>query len=123
MEHVILFDFPRDGVEYVRRVGRATRGSHSPGRVTSLVLGRQLQYARALMKVNREGGNTADACSATRRLHITYALLAQRLVACTSLTHCLRITCASFGSLPKKIAPHHVRIAGALLANRWAIAC
>ena len=54
--HVVLFDFPRDGVEYVRRVGRVTRGDRSPGRVTSLVLGRQLAYARALMKINREGG-------------------------------------------------------------------
>ena len=54
--HVVLFDFPRDGIEYVRRVGRATRGDRAPGRVTSLVLGRQLAYARALMKLNREGG-------------------------------------------------------------------
>ena len=52
----VLFDFPRDGVEYVRRVGRITRGPRAPGRVTSLVLGRQLAYARALMKINREGG-------------------------------------------------------------------
>ena len=54
--HVVLFDFPRDGVEYVRRVGRVTRGTRSPGRVSSLVLGRQLGYARELMKINREGG-------------------------------------------------------------------
>ena len=53
---MVLFDFPRDGVEYVRRVGRATRGERPPGRVTSLALGRQLTYARALMKVNKEGG-------------------------------------------------------------------
>ena len=26
----MLFDFPRDGVEYVRRVGRATRGANQP---------------------------------------------------------------------------------------------
>ena len=45
MEHVVLFDFPRDGVEYVRRVGRATRGAHQPGRVTSLLLGRQVRSA------------------------------------------------------------------------------
>jgi ATP-dependent RNA helicase DDX18/HAS1 len=56
VSHVILFDFPRDGVEYVRRVGRATRGDREPGRVTSLVLGRQLAYARELLKINREGG-------------------------------------------------------------------
>jgi len=43
VEHVVLFDFPRDGVEYVRRVGRATRGAHQPGRVTSLLLGRQVR--------------------------------------------------------------------------------
>jgi len=53
--HVVLFDFPRDGVEYVRRVGRATRGGNAPGRVTSLALGRQLAYAKALMKANQEG--------------------------------------------------------------------
>lgn len=55
VRHVVLFDFPRDGVEYVRRVGRATRGTGAPGRVSSLVLGRQLAYARALMKLNRAG--------------------------------------------------------------------
>lgn len=54
--HVVLFDFPRDGVEYLRRVGRVTRGAREPGRVTSLVLGRQLMYARTLLKINREGG-------------------------------------------------------------------
>ena len=53
--HVVLFDFPRDGVEYVRRVGRATRGAGAPGRVTSLLLGRQVAYARALMKLNSAG--------------------------------------------------------------------
>jgi len=53
--HVVLFDFPRDGVEYVRRVGRATRGGNAPGRVTSLALGRQLGYAKALMKANAAG--------------------------------------------------------------------
>ncbi|KAL1508384.1 hypothetical protein AB1Y20_004494 [Prymnesium parvum] len=56
VSHVVLFDFPRDGVEYLRRVGRVTRGAQSPGHVTSLVLGRQLMYARTLMKINREGG-------------------------------------------------------------------
>ena len=108
VSHVVLFDFPRDGIEvrrrtlaratpsclyrvrrhapscaprdiacravppapcshphapslalalqYLRRVGRVTRGARSPGRVTSFVLGRQLMYARTLMKINREGG-------------------------------------------------------------------
>jgi len=39
----------------VRRVGRATRGGNAPGRVTSLALGRQLGYAKALMKANAAG--------------------------------------------------------------------
>ena len=55
IRHVVLYDFPRDGVEYLRRVGRVTRGGRAPGRVTSLVLGRQLTYARALMKIDERG--------------------------------------------------------------------
>lgn len=41
-EHVVLFDFPRDPSEYVRRVGRTARGAGGQGVVTSLVLGRQV---------------------------------------------------------------------------------
>ena len=55
LRQVVLFDFPRDGIEYVRRVGRVTRGVRSPGRVTSLVQGRQVGYARELMKADRAG--------------------------------------------------------------------
>eukprot|EP00316_Scyphosphaera_apsteinii_P004313 CAMPEP_0119304116 /NCGR_PEP_ID=MMETSP1333-20130426/5417_1 /TAXON_ID=418940 /ORGANISM="Scyphosphaera apsteinii, Strain RCC1455" /LENGTH=486 /DNA_ID=CAMNT_0007306937 /DNA_START=51 /DNA_END=1511 /DNA_ORIENTATION=+ len=55
VQHVVLFDFPRDGVEYVRRVGRATRGGNKPGRITALVLGRQLPYAKALMRGDETG--------------------------------------------------------------------
>jgi len=40
--HVILFDFPRDPSEYVRRVGRTGRAGRL-GRVTALVLGRQVR--------------------------------------------------------------------------------
>ncbi len=43
-------------MEYVRRVGRATRGTASKARVTSLALGRQLPYAKALMHTNEAGG-------------------------------------------------------------------
>lgn len=39
----------------MRRVGRATRGGNAPGRVTSLVLSRQLPYAKALMRANENG--------------------------------------------------------------------
>ena len=40
--HVVLFDFPRDPSEYVRRVGRTARAGSS-GVVTALVLGRQVR--------------------------------------------------------------------------------
>ncbi|CEM01514.1 unnamed protein product [Vitrella brassicaformis CCMP3155] len=57
--HVILFDFPRDPSEYVRRVGRTARAGRA-GRVTSLVLGRQVSLARELMEVNRRGERIHD---------------------------------------------------------------
>ena len=40
--HVVLFDFPRDPSEYVRRAGRTARGASGRGTVTLLVLGRQV---------------------------------------------------------------------------------
>lgn len=44
-EHVVLFDFPRDPSEYVRRVGRTARGADGYGLVTTLALGRQVRQA------------------------------------------------------------------------------
>ena len=41
VQHVVLFDFPRDPSEYVRRVGRTARGAGGQGVVSVLVLGRQ----------------------------------------------------------------------------------
>ena len=45
VEHVVLFDFPRDPSEYVRRAGRVSRGAGGTGLVSILVLGRQVCYA------------------------------------------------------------------------------
>ena len=45
VEHVVLFDFPRDPSEYVRRVGRTGRAGRV-GRVTALVLGKQVGECR-----------------------------------------------------------------------------
>ena len=42
VEHVILFDFPRDPSEYVRRVGRTARGATGQGTVSIIVMGRQV---------------------------------------------------------------------------------
>lgn len=45
VEHVVLFDLPRDPSEYLRRVGRTTRGAAGSGVVTVLALGRQVRWA------------------------------------------------------------------------------
>ncbi len=44
VQHVVLFDFPRDPSEYVRRVGRTARGAGGEGVVSVLVLGRQVRH-------------------------------------------------------------------------------
>ncbi len=44
VQHVILFDFPRDPSEYVRRIGRTARGAGGQGVVSVLVLGRQVRF-------------------------------------------------------------------------------
>ncbi len=54
VEHVVLFDFPRDPSEYVRRVGRTGRAGRV-GRVTALVLGKQVSLARSIMEGNSKG--------------------------------------------------------------------
>ncbi|GLI63965.1 hypothetical protein VaNZ11_007133, partial [Volvox africanus] len=54
-EHVVLFDFPRDPSEYVRRVGRTARGAGGRGTVSSLVLGRQVPLAREIIDRNQKG--------------------------------------------------------------------
>ncbi|GFR42534.1 hypothetical protein Agub_g3439 [Astrephomene gubernaculifera] len=54
-EHVVLFDFPRDPSEYVRRVGRTARGAGGRGVVSSLVLGRQVPLAREIIERNQKG--------------------------------------------------------------------
>ena len=54
-EHVVLFDFPRDPSEYVRRVGRTARGAGGRGLVSVLVLGRQVQLAKDIIDRNQKG--------------------------------------------------------------------
>lgn len=55
VEHVVLFDFPRDPSEYVRRVGRTGRGAGRRGVVSVLVLGRQVPLAKDIMARNLKG--------------------------------------------------------------------
>ncbi|KAK9822358.1 hypothetical protein WJX81_001173 [Elliptochloris bilobata] len=55
VEHVVLFDFPRDPSEYVRRAGRTSRGAGNRGTVTILALGRQVPLARQVLHRSEQG--------------------------------------------------------------------
>eukprot|EP00897_Mesotaenium_endlicherianum_P009827 jgi/Mesen1/8873/ME000530S08288 len=52
VEQVVLFDFPRDPSEYVRRVGRTARGAGGTGTCYVFALGRQVGLARKIMARN-----------------------------------------------------------------------
>jgi superfamily II DNA/RNA helicase len=54
-EHVVLFDFPRDPSEYVRRAGRTARGAGGRGVVSVLVLGKQVPLAQQVLDANQKG--------------------------------------------------------------------
>lgn len=54
VEHVVLFDFPRDPSEYVRRVGRTARGAGGTGKVFVFALGKQVAMARRIMARNEK---------------------------------------------------------------------
>eukprot|EP00877_Chromochloris_zofingiensis_P002029 jgi/Chrzof1/11827/Cz06g11130.t1 len=54
-QHVVLFDFPRDPSEYVRRVGRTARGAGGRGVVSVLVIGKQVPLAQEIIARNKKG--------------------------------------------------------------------
>ncbi|KAK7277419.1 hypothetical protein RIF29_18571 [Crotalaria pallida] len=64
VDHVILFDFPRDPSEYVRRVGRTARGARGEGKAFIFVVGKQISLARKIMERNRKGHPLHDVPSA-----------------------------------------------------------
>ncbi|KAK9288451.1 hypothetical protein L1049_016908 [Liquidambar formosana] len=55
VDHVVLFDFPRDPSEYVRRVGRTARGAGGKGKAIVFVVGKQVSLARRIMERNQKG--------------------------------------------------------------------
>ncbi|KAL4202926.1 hypothetical protein AMTRI_Chr02g265920 [Amborella trichopoda] len=55
VDHVVLFDFPRDPSEYVRRVGRTARGAGGKGKAFVFVVGKQVSLARKIMDRNQKG--------------------------------------------------------------------
>jgi len=54
VDHVILFDFPQEPSEYVRRVGRTGRAGRS-GKATVFVHGRQVPIAKRVVGASIEG--------------------------------------------------------------------
>ncbi|XP_004500717.1 DEAD-box ATP-dependent RNA helicase 50 [Cicer arietinum] len=64
VDHVILFDYPRDPSEYVRRVGRTARGARGQGKAFIFVVGKQVSLARKIMERNRKGHPLHDVPSA-----------------------------------------------------------
>ncbi|KAJ4843918.1 DEAD-box ATP-dependent RNA helicase 50 [Turnera subulata] len=55
VDHVVLFDFPRDPSEYVRRVGRTARGAGGKGRAFIFAVGKQVFLARKIIERNQKG--------------------------------------------------------------------
>jgi ATP-dependent RNA helicase DDX18/HAS1 len=55
VDHVVLFDFPRDPSEYVRRVGRTARGAGGKGMAFIFVVGKQVSLARKIMERSQKG--------------------------------------------------------------------
>ncbi|KAJ3687412.1 hypothetical protein LUZ61_016576 [Rhynchospora tenuis] len=55
VDHVVLFDFPREPSEYVRRVGRTARGAGGAGKAFVFVVGKQVSLAGRIIERNRKG--------------------------------------------------------------------
>lgn len=55
VDHVVLFDFPRDPSEYVRRVGRTARGFGGKGKAFIFVVGKQVSLAHRIIERNKKG--------------------------------------------------------------------
>lgn len=64
VDHVVLFDFPREPSEYVRRVGRTARGAGGKGKAFVFVVGKQVSFARRIMERNNKGHPLHDVPAA-----------------------------------------------------------
>ncbi|MCL7052154.1 hypothetical protein MKW94_004412 [Papaver nudicaule] len=65
VDHVILFDFPRDPSEYVRRVGRTARGAGGGiGKAFVFVVGKQVSLAQRIVERNLKGHPLHDVPNA-----------------------------------------------------------
>ena len=53
--HVVLFEYPPDVKAYIARVGSATRGPAPAATVTALAVGKQLSFAKAMLRQDEIG--------------------------------------------------------------------
>ncbi|CAN4119754.1 unnamed protein product [Withania somnifera] len=63
VNHIVLFDYPRDPSEYVRRVGRTARGAGGKGKAFIFAVGKQVSLARRIMERNSKGHPLHDVPS------------------------------------------------------------
>ncbi|KAL7142183.1 hypothetical protein ABFS83_08G107000 [Erythranthe nasuta] len=63
VDHVVLFDFPRDPSEYVRRVGRTARGAGGVGKAFIFAVGKQVSLASRIIERNLKGHPLHDVPS------------------------------------------------------------
>lgn len=57
VDQVVLFDLPDSPSEFIRRAGRAARGTRKPARVTCLAVGEELAIARQVMEASNAQGS------------------------------------------------------------------
>ena len=68
VDHVIMFDFPRNPVDYLHRAGRTARAGKS-GRVTALVAKADRVLASAIQRAVLNG-EPVDALSADKKAYL-----------------------------------------------------
>ncbi len=69
VDHVIIFDFPKDPAEYIRRVGRTARAGRT-GLCTVFAYGWQLPIARQIMGKKLVEKNNIDSSEGGNRYDI-----------------------------------------------------
>lgn len=58
--HVIMYDFPRNAIDFIHRMGRTGRASGSRGLVSCLISRRDTQLAKAIKSAIKSGGSLTN---------------------------------------------------------------
>ena len=98
VDHVVLFDFPRDPSEYVRRVGRTARGARGEGKAFVFVVGKQVTLARRIIERNQKGHPVHDVPNAYEFTTWTLRWTLRGLLPLCTISLCWEKQERSFGS-------------------------